>query len=56
MASVGNDKSYETKKDEQIPVQDDDAAVETGVDEATANSDAQLGRASFYPCLVPNPC
>lgn len=46
MASVGNEESYETKKDEQIPVQEDDAAVEEGVDEATADSDAQLGRCS----------
>ncbi|CAN8101994.1 unnamed protein product [Discula destructiva] len=44
MASVGNQESYETKAQEQIPVQDDNAAVEDGIDEATADSDAQLER------------
>lgn len=40
--SVGNEESYVTKE-EQVPVQDDDETVEGGVDEATADSDAQLG-------------
>lgn len=56
MASVGNEKSYETKKDEHIPVQDDEAAVEEGVDEVTANSDAQLGRFTFHTFATAESC
>lgn len=37
-----NDSSYATKEAE-IPVQGDDVPVEDGVNEATADSDAQLG-------------
>lgn len=43
--SVGNEESYVTKE-EQVPVQDDDDVVEGGVDEATADSDAQLGKST----------
>lgn len=40
--SVGNEESYVTKED-QVPVVDDNDNIEEGVDEATADSDAQLG-------------
>lgn len=40
--SVGNEESYVTKED-QVPVVDDNDNVEEGVDETTADSDAQLG-------------
>lgn len=43
-----NEESYVTK-DEQIPVQEDSDAVEEGVDEATADSDAQLGMSASVP-------
>lgn len=43
-----NEESYVTK-DEQIPVQEDTDAVEDGVDEATADSDAQLGKCELVP-------
>lgn len=44
--SVGNEESYVTKED-QVPVVDDNDNVEEGVDEATADSDAQLGESHF---------
>lgn len=44
--SVGNEESYVTKED-QVPVLDDNDTVEEGVDEATADSDAQLGNSHF---------
>lgn len=44
--SVGNEESYVTKED-QVPVVDDNDNVEEGVDEATADSDAQLGNPHF---------
>lgn len=44
--SVGNEKSYVTKED-QVPVLDDNDNIEDGVDEATADTDAQLG--NLYP-------
>lgn len=34
---------YSTEGGQQIPVQDDNAPIEEGVDAATADSDAQLG-------------
>lgn len=46
--SVGNEESYVTK-DEQVPVQDDNEIVEDGIDEATADSDAQLGNDHASP-------
>lgn len=42
-ADVPTDNSYVTKN-EAIPVQKDEALVEDGIDEATADSDAQLAR------------
>lgn len=51
--SVGNEESYVTKED-QIPVVDDNDNIEEGVDEATADSDAQLGTSHFeasYPSI-----
>lgn len=44
-ADVPTDNSYVTKN-EAIPVQKDEALVEDGIDEATADSDAQLGMCS----------
>ncbi|KAJ4424053.1 hypothetical protein N0V82_001300 [Gnomoniopsis sp. IMI 355080] len=41
--SVGNEESYVTKED-QVPVLDDNDNIEDGVDEATADTDAQLER------------
>ncbi|KAF3766818.1 hypothetical protein M406DRAFT_253221 [Cryphonectria parasitica EP155] len=38
-----SEESYATKE-EQIPVQEDEVPVEEGIDEATADSDAQLER------------
>lgn len=40
-----NDETYNdyTTQGGEIPVQDDNAAIEEGVDAATADSDAQLG-------------
>lgn len=45
MSSNQNDETYNDYKTEggEIPVQDDSAPVEDGVDAATADSDAQLG-------------
>lgn len=34
---------YSTKGIDEVPVQGDDAPIETGVDAATEDSDAQLG-------------
>lgn len=34
---------YSTEGGQQIPVQDDNAPIEEGVDAATADSDVQLG-------------
>lgn len=34
---------YSTEGGQQVPVQDDNAPIEEGVDAATADSDAQLG-------------
>ncbi|KAJ0118738.1 hypothetical protein N8I77_001475 [Diaporthe amygdali] len=46
MSSNQNDETYNDYKTEggEIPVQDDSAPVEEGVDAATADSDAQLER------------
>lgn len=48
MSSNQNDETYNDYSTEggQIPVQDDRLPVEDGVDAATADSDAQLGRYS----------
>lgn len=39
---MSSDESY-ARGEKHIPVQDDDKPVESGIDEATADSDAQLG-------------
>lgn len=43
---MSSDESYATS-DKHIPVQDDDKPVESGIDESTADTDAQLGKAYF---------
>lgn len=40
---------YSTEGGQQIPVQDDNAPIEEGVDAATADSDAQLGMSLGRP-------
>lgn len=39
---MSSNESYATD-DKHIPVQDDNEAIESGIDESTADSDAQLG-------------
>lgn len=46
---MSSDESYATG-DKYMPVQDDDRPVESGIDEATADTDAQLGRRTFRTC------
>lgn len=57
MSSGQNDETYNdyTTEGGQVPVQDDNAPVEEGVDAATADSDAQLGAHSQtkrHPLIV----
>lgn len=48
--NMSSDESYATK-DKHIPVQDDDEVVEDGIDETTADSDAQLGTSKIRPSM-----